>query len=102
MEALLPVREWLTFWHSLTSHPEVALGLRMLAERRAEESTAGIEAAPMAVRSLARTAWQSARAPMTVGNLVDVLIDGAQVYPAQLAAIEGAQRSVDATYYSFS
>jgi len=158
-----PVHQWLALWHGLLSHPQVAVGLRilswieialqlacvvavlarrrepavalawllgivlfpvlgmicfwyfgrdrvrrsarprlrLLAERRAEESTAGFELVAGSLRSLARTAWQSARAPVTVGNLVEVLIDGTEVYPAELAAIEGAQRTVDATYYSF-
>ncbi len=101
---LLPVLGMLCFWFfgrdrvRRSARPR----LRLLAERRAEESHAGVEAAPASVRSLARTAWQSARAPVTVGNLVEVLVDGAEVYPAELAAIESARRSVDATYYSFS
>jgi cardiolipin synthase A/B len=76
--------------------------LRLLAERRAEESGADIEAIPQAMRSLARTAWQTGRAAVTVGNQVETLVDGSQVYPALLDAIAGAERTVDATYYSFA
>lgn len=76
--------------------------LRLLAERRADESAAGIDSVPASVRALARTGWQVGRAPVTGGNRVDVLIDGKNTYESMLSAIDAARHSVDATYYSFA
>src|SRR5687768_15221074 len=61
---------------------------------RAEEP--GTHLAP-----LARLVGQVIERPLTAGNQVDVLVDGAQAYPAMLEAIESARASIMLASYIF-
>ena len=67
---------------------------RSAAALRAEEP--GTHLAP-----LARLVSQMIERPLTAGNSVDVLVDGAQAYPAMLEAIEAARASVMLASYIF-
>ena len=42
-----------------------------------------------------------ANSPIVAGNAVDILLNGEQIFPAMLAAIRGARRSIAYTQYSF-
>ncbi len=74
---------------------------RLAQERQAEQRPPDLSCVGGTLLPLARTAWELARAPVTLGNRVDVLLDAEQAYPAKLQAIEGARRSIDAAYYIF-
>jgi cardiolipin synthase A/B len=50
---------------------------------------------------LARLVSQVIERPLTGGNQVEALVDGAQAYPAMLEAIESAQRSIMLASYIF-
>jgi cardiolipin synthase len=75
--------------------------LRLARERQAEQRDPDLNCVGPALVPLARTAWGIAGAPVTLGNEVEVLLDGSRAFPAKLAAIENATRSVDAAYYIF-
>ena len=62
---------------------------------RAEEP--GTHLAP-----LARLVGQVAKRPLLAGNSIDVLVGGAQAYPAMLEAIESARASVALASYIFN
>ncbi len=49
----------------------------------------------------ARLAWELTHLPLTRGNSLRPLIDGDEAYPAMLAAIDGAQRSLALSTYIF-
>jgi cardiolipin synthase len=68
---------------------------RSAAALRAEEP--GTHLAP-----LARLVSQMIERPLTAGNSVDVLVGGAQAYPAMLEAIESARASVALASYIFN
>ena len=51
---------------------------------------------------LASMLWASARAPLTLGNRVEILQDAAEKYPRLLADIRAATRSVHLLYYEWS
>jgi cardiolipin synthase A/B len=76
--------------------------LRLARERQAEQQLPDLSCVGKKLIPLARTSWQLAGAPVTLGNQVDVLLDAEQTYPAKLQAIAGATRSIDAAYYIFS
>ncbi|HVY07511.1 MAG TPA: phospholipase D-like domain-containing protein [Burkholderiales bacterium] len=55
-----------------------------------------------AMRPLARLVGTITGAPLTPGNTVELLANGDAAYPAMLAAIDGAQRSVALATYIFN
>src|SRR5262249_30708547 len=75
--------------------------LRLARERQAEQRAPDLDCVGPALVPLARTAWGLAGAPVTLGNEVEGLLDGWRAFPAKLAAIERAPRSIDAAYYIF-
>ena len=54
-----------------------------------------------AVRPLATLVGAVTGAPLVGGNVVDVLLNGDEAYPAMLAAIDGATQSIALTTYIF-
>jgi len=68
---------------------------RSSAEIRAEEP--GTHLAP-----LARLVGQVVKRPLLAGNSIEVLVGGAQAYPAMLEAIESARHSVAMASYIFN
>ncbi len=74
---------------------------RLLAGRRDAAEPADLEAVDLAIRPLALAAWKAAAAPVRGGNRVGVLVNANEAYPAKLAAIEEATRTLDLAYYIF-
>jgi cardiolipin synthase len=64
------------------------------------DEAAALVARP-ALRGLARLGEAVTGNPLTTGNAVDALVDGDEAYPAMLAAIEEATRSVALLTYIF-
>ena len=54
-----------------------------------------------ALRSLAALVGALTKAPLSAGNTLEPLVNGDEAYPAMLAAIDGAQRSVALATYIF-
>jgi cardiolipin synthase len=50
---------------------------------------------------LARLVGEVSRRPLVPGNAIDILVDGAEAYPAMLEAIDNAQSSVALSSYIF-
>ncbi len=57
--------------------------------------------APPSLHGIAMVVGRATGLPLTPGNSVDVLVDGDQAYPAMLAAIDQAKRSVGLATYIF-
>jgi cardiolipin synthase len=74
---------------------------RLARERQAEQRPPDLSCVGPSLIPLARTAWELARAPVTLGNQVEVLLDAHTAYPAKLRAIADARQSIDAAYYIF-
>lgn len=56
---------------------------------------------PSAFAGLAHLVGRATGQPLTTGNRIEPLVDGEQAYPAMLAAIELARRSIALTSYIF-
>ncbi len=56
---------------------------------------------PASLSGLAQLVGRATHLPLTCGNRIAPLVDGAQAYPAMLAAIEGAQHSIALASYIF-
>lgn len=56
---------------------------------------------PDALAGLAQLVGRATRLPLTCGNRIEPLVDGAQAYPAMLDAIDGAQHSIALASYIF-
>lgn len=65
-------------------------------------SARSIVPAPDGLAPIARISDTVSRWPRTVGNRVEMLLNGEQAYPAMLRAIEEARRTVFMTSYIFS
>jgi cardiolipin synthase A/B len=81
---------------------------RPLADSRAaelaatQESTALVPTdAPPSLRGIATVVGRATGLPLTPTNSVEVLVNGDQAYPAMIAAIDGAERSVGLATYIF-
>ena len=59
------------------------------------------EGIPTAERPLATLVGALTNTPLVAGNAVDLLVNGDEAYPAMIAAIEGATRSVALATYIF-
>jgi cardiolipin synthase len=57
--------------------------------------------APPSLAGIAAVVGRATGLPLTPGNSVEVLVNGDQAYPAMLAAIDGAARSVGLATYIF-
>jgi len=67
-----------------------------------QESTALVPTdAPPSLRGIATVVGRATGLPLTPTNAVEVLVNGDQAYPAMVAAIDGAERSVGLATYIF-
>ena len=67
-----------------------------------QESTALLPIdAPPSLRGIATVVGRTTGLPLMPANAVDVLVNGDEAYPAMLAAIDGAERSVGLATYIF-
>lgn len=103
MLLLLPAVGVILYW--VFGRGEVRRSARarraLLAARQRGQQAPDYAALPVAWRPLARTAWESGRAALSLGNRVSILQNAEQTYPAKLEAIRGAQRTIDLAYYVF-
>jgi cardiolipin synthase A/B len=66
-----------------------------------EAMESSLDRAPAGLRALAALVGEITGAPLTHGNTVEPLINGDAAYPAMVAAIDSAQRSVALVTYIF-
>ena len=76
-------------------------GVTPTGSHRLPRQTVQLDALPASMRPLATLVGGVTRVPLSAGNAVDPLIDGDEGYPAMLAAIDGAQRTVALATYIF-
>ena len=77
------------------------LGHSKTRERPEPPAAAELPDALADLRPLARAVGQVTTAPLVGGNRIEVLRNGDEAYPAMLAAIDGAERSVSLLTYIF-
>ncbi len=78
-----------------------ALKMRRLDDPRASPPAPAEPDAPAHIVLLGQVAGRISGEPLTGGNALDILEDGDAAYPAMLAAIAGAARSIAMTSYIF-